>query len=235
MARAALLALVATVLATPPARGVNPREDTAELDREGVRVVRVGPSRAAGATTIAAGVALVPDNATVRWTVEVEPGVYRERVTTAGKGPLSIVGLTATAGAIVLAFGCSANKGTGTAGCRPCLPAAGFASRATLTVASEDFVAANMTLANDACGFNAGLAAQSEAVSVGADRAAFSRCHFLGGQVRDPLAACRGRGVPAHHGLAQPKYSSHGLFLRADAGTHAPENTRVSKLVLPAH
>lgn len=55
-------------------------------------VVRVGGSSAADARTVAAGIALVPDNATARWTIELEPGVYRERASTAGKGPLSLVG-----------------------------------------------------------------------------------------------------------------------------------------------
>ena len=144
-------------------------------------VVRVGRSAAADAATVAAGVALVPTNATARWTVEVEPGVYRERVSTVDKGPLSLVGL-GSAEDVVLAFGCSANKGSGRPGCQPCPTAAGFAGRATLTVASADFIGLNLTIANDACGFNAGLAAQSEAVSLGADRAAFAHCRFLGGQ-----------------------------------------------------
>jgi pectinesterase len=144
-------------------------------------VIRVGFSRAADAPTVAAGVALVPINATVRWTIEIEPGIYRGRVSTVDKGPLSLVGLGA-AEDVVLAFGCSANKGNGQPGCSPCPAAAGFAGRATLTVASADFVGVNLTFANDACGYNAALAAQSEAVSLGADRALFAHCRFLGGQ-----------------------------------------------------
>ena len=64
----------------------------------------------------------------------------------------------------------------------PCPAAAGFAGRATLTVASVDFLGTNLTVANDACGYDAGHAAQSEALSLAADRAAFTRCRFLGGQ-----------------------------------------------------
>ena len=71
-------------------------------------VVRVGRSGSANASTIAAGVALVPDNATTRWTVQVEPGVYRERVSTAGKGPLTIAGL-GIAAEVVVVFGCSSH------------------------------------------------------------------------------------------------------------------------------
>ena len=106
---------------------------------------------------------------------------YRERVSTANKGPLSILGLGPAAD-VVLVFGCSAANGTGEPGCRPCPALPGYASRATLTVGSADFVAANLTVANDACGYDAGRAAQSEAVSIGADRAAFARCRILGGQ-----------------------------------------------------
>ena len=144
-------------------------------------VVRVGSSSAANAPTIAAGLALVPVNSTSRWSIELEPGTYPERISTADKGPLSIVGL-GLAEAVVVAYGCSNANGTGELGCRPCPTAAGFHGRATLTVGSEDFVATNITFANDACGYNAAHAAQSEAVSLEADRAAFANCRFLGGQ-----------------------------------------------------
>ena len=92
------------------------------------RTVRVGRSSAANASTVAAALAMVPTNASARWTVAIEPGIYRERITTAGKGPLSLRGLGPTE-QVVIAFGCSANKGTGKPGCRPCPAAPGFASR----------------------------------------------------------------------------------------------------------
>ena len=144
-------------------------------------LIRVGGSASADARTVTAGLALVPPKAIHRYTLQLEPGLYRERVTTAGKGPLSLVGL-GPAAEVVIIFGCSANNGTGQPGCRPCPPAPGYAGRATLTVGSADFAAVNLTLANDACGYDAGHAAQSEAVSIGADRAAFARCNFFGGQ-----------------------------------------------------
>jgi len=110
---------------------------------------------------VTAGLALVPPKAIHRYTLQLEPGLYRERVTTAGKGPLSLVGL-GPAAEVVIIFGCSANNGTGQPGCRPCPPAPGYAGRATLTVGSADFAAVNLTLADDACGYDAGHAAQSE-------------------------------------------------------------------------
>ena len=145
------------------------------------RTVRVGRSSAANASTVAAALAMVPTNSSARWTVAIEPGIYRERISTAGKGPLSLRGL-GPAEQVVIAFGCSANKGTGKPGCRPCPTAPGFASRATVTIASEDFIGANLTIANDACGYDAGHAAQSEALARAGDRAAFSGCRFLAGQ-----------------------------------------------------
>ena len=171
----------------PPPPPPPPQRST--LTAASNNTIRVGASERANASSIAAGIALVPDGAKAspRWAIVVEPGVYRERVSTAGKGPLSIIAAPPAqqGGAdegVVLVFGCSNNKGTGLPGCRPCPPAAGFAGRATLTVGSDDFVAANLTIANDACGYNAGLAAQSEAVSLSADRASFAHVKVLGGQ-----------------------------------------------------
>jgi pectinesterase len=144
-------------------------------------VVRVGSSSAANASTVMAGLALVPNATARRWVVEIEPGVYRERVSTTGKGPVTLLGLGSAAD-VVVAFGCSNNNGTGQLGCMPCQADADFQMRATLTVGSVDFVGRNLTIANDACGYDASLAAQSEAVALAADRATFRHCRFLGGQ-----------------------------------------------------
>ena len=70
-------------------------------------VVRVGTSGAADASTIAAGVALVPPDQKERWTVAVEAGTYRERVwVNASMGPLTLLGLGATPSAVVLVYHC---------------------------------------------------------------------------------------------------------------------------------
>lgn len=147
--------------------------------------VRVGSSSIANASTIMGGLGLVPNGTATarRWVVEIEPGVYRERVSTMGKGAVTLVGLGVPE-EVVIAYGCSANNGTGTLGCMPC-PAGDetfYVKRATLTVGSVDFLAKNLTIANDACGYDSTLAAQSEAVSIAADRATFRHCRFLGGQ-----------------------------------------------------
>ena len=47
---------------------------------------------------------------------------------------------------------------------------------------SEDFTAINMTIANNACGYNAKEASQSDALQALADRQLFSNCRILGGQ-----------------------------------------------------
>ena len=152
------------------------------VDQRATRVVRVGKSAASDAATVAAGLALLPDNATARWTLQVEPGIYRERVSTINKGPVSIIGLGALDDDVLIVFGCSNNVGTGRLGCMPCPSQLGFNNRATLTIASDDFIAANLSIANDACGYNAGLAGQSDAVSIDGDRASFRSVRFLGGQ-----------------------------------------------------
>jgi hypothetical protein len=66
----------------------------ADLRAATARTVRVGASASAAAKTIAAGVALIPPAQLERWTLEVEPGTYRERVwINASMGPLTLTGL----------------------------------------------------------------------------------------------------------------------------------------------
>ena len=52
----------------------------------------------------------------------------------------------------------------------------------TMLALSEDFTAVNMTIANNACGYNAKEAHQSDALQALADRQLFSNCRILGGQ-----------------------------------------------------
>ncbi len=197
MRTACLFAVLATVRAhasivaqksSPPSLVTNTNasdEDELYMNAAATSTVRVGSSSIANASTIMRGLELVP-NATAaagRWVVEIEPGTYRERVSTTGKGAVTLVGLGVPED-VVIAYGCSANNGTGTLGCMPC-PVGDekfYAKRSTLTVGSVDFLAKNLTIANDACGYDSTLAAQSEAVSLTADRATFRHCRFLGGQ-----------------------------------------------------
>ena len=52
----------------------------------------------------------------------------------------------------------------------------------TMRVLSDDFTAVNMTVANNACGYDAHSAAQSDALQAMGDRQFYSHCRFLGGQ-----------------------------------------------------
>ena len=79
--------------------------------------IRVGKSAAAQAATISAGVALVPLGQDRRWIIDVEPGVYRERVwVNASIGPLTMRGLSASEDAVLLIYHCCP-AGDGTPGC----------------------------------------------------------------------------------------------------------------------
>jgi pectinesterase len=151
--------------------------------------IRVGSSHHADSKTIMGGVQLVPDGATKRWTIEIEAGVYNERVHVANtKGPLTMQGL-AQAESVVLLSACPGGAGDGKLGCIPCpplnksKPAPGMrAELTTMLVLSDDFIATNMTIANNACGYDAKRAHQSDALQAMGDRQFFSNCRILGAQ-----------------------------------------------------
>jgi pectinesterase len=153
--------------------------------------IRVGSSAAAMSKTIQGGVQLVPDNATTRWTIEIEAGVYNERVHIQKTiGPLTLRGL-ASAESVLLIHACPGGAGNGKPGCTPCPPfnktkgpTPGMrADVTTMLVLSDDFILTNMTIANNACGYNAkGGASQSDALQAMGDRQLFSDCRILGGQ-----------------------------------------------------
>jgi pectinesterase len=154
------------------------------------QTIRVGSSTAALSKTIQGGVDRVPDGATTRWTIDIEPGVYNERVHVAKtKGPLMMRGL-APADSVVLIHACPGGAGNGKPGCTPCppfnktKPNPGMrADVTTMLVLSDDFTATNMTIANNACGYNAkGGAGQSDALQAMGDRHLFANCRILGGQ-----------------------------------------------------
>eukprot|EP01047_Picozoa_sp_COSAG01_P044434 COSAG01_NODE_4013_length_5434_cov_2.866354_11_plen_232_part_00 len=157
-------ALGGAAAAPPPARHAR-----------AARTVRVGRSAGADADSIGGGIALVPTAQAERWTVEVEPGIYRERVwVNASMGPLTLKGL-GPADATLLVYHCCP-KGDGQprcanatldSSCAPQHPGAGMSRGVeTLLVEAADFLALNLSVANDACGYNAKRAAQSEAVQL---------------------------------------------------------------------
>jgi pectinesterase len=154
--------------------------------------VRVGKSAAAQAATISAGVALVPLGQDRRWIIDVEPGVYRERVwVNASIGPLTMRGLSASEDAVLLIYHCCP-AGDGTPGCsnatadKACAPqhvGAGMSRGVeTLLIEAADFMLLNISVANDACGYDSEKAAQSETVQLLADRIAFRHTRLYGAQ-----------------------------------------------------
>ena len=159
-------------------------------DAVGTNVVRVGSSTAAQAVTIAAGLQLIPPKQTQRWTVEIEPGTYRERVWVNGSmGPVTLLGLSPWPEDTTLVFHCCP-KGNGKERCSNESVAAvcgkqheeSLGNTETLLVESDDFTAANITIANDACGYDSHTAAQSQALQANGDRGVFSNVNLRGAQ-----------------------------------------------------
>lgn len=172
--------------------------------------IRVGGSSLADTRTVQAGVDLVPHGSKDAWSVLVEPGVYRERVLIPSDvGPLILQGL-GPAAEVLLIHACPAGNGDGTRGCTPypaepaCAPLDGadansaenLGATETLLVLADDFVLRNLTVANDACGYDHRRAGQSQAAQLLGDRAVVSDSAFLGGQ--DTLYT-GGRGTRSYY------------------------------------
>ena len=152
--------------------------------------IRIGRSPSAASPTIQGGVNLVPDGQLERWLLEIEAGVYNERVhISALKGPLTLQGL-GPADQVVLRHACPGGSGDGTPGCTPCPPFNGSsiltpgmrADVTTMLAEADDLAVTNMTIANDACGYDAHSASQSDALQALGDRQLFKECRILGGQ-----------------------------------------------------
>ena len=68
-------------------------------------IIRVGTSSLARASTIAGGLALIPPGQKKRFTVEIEAGIYRERVwVNASMGPVTLTGLGLAPDDVLLVF-----------------------------------------------------------------------------------------------------------------------------------
>ena len=161
-----------------------------DIARPAARVVRVGRSASAHAPTIAGGLSLVPPGQSERWSVQVEPGTYRERVwVNASMGPVTLLGLSSNPSDTTLIFHCCP-KGNGMPHCSNESVAAvckkqhaeSLGNTETLLVEAADFTAANITIANDACGYDASLAAQSQALQANGDRSSFLNVNLWGAQ-----------------------------------------------------
>ncbi|MFI5933830.1 pectinesterase family protein [Actinoplanes sp. NPDC051494] len=117
-------------------------------------------------TTVQAAIDAVPANNTVRRTITIKAGTYREIVTVPSNKPyVTLQGLGGSASQTVIVNNHSSAGGYGTSG------------SATVFVNGHDFAAANLTMSNDY-----GEGSQAVAANVNADRSVFSNVRFLGAQ-----------------------------------------------------
>ena len=106
--------------------------------------------------TVQAAVDAVPAAGTRRWFILIKPGTYRERLCVTGKGPLTLYGSASDAAAVVIVEG-RYNAMPKRAGidvahaCHPDLAAAthGTPGSASVVLASDDTVLAQLSIAND--------------------------------------------------------------------------------------
>ncbi len=136
---------------------------------------KVGPGELY--TTVQAAVDAVPLNNTVRHVIEIQPGIYQQRVIVPDtKHFITLRGKGNTAADTKLTFNETAST----------LPNESTVHASTV-VRAKDFVAENLTFENSA-GQSAG---QALAIYVRGDRAIFNNCRFLGWQ--DTLRSESGR------------------------------------------
>ncbi|GAA4673448.1 pectinesterase family protein [Phytohabitans rumicis] len=116
--------------------------------------------------TVQAAIDAVPANNTTRRVITIKAGTYREIVTVPSNKPfITLQGLGSSAGNTVIVNNHSSAGGWGTSG------------SATVFVNGRDFVATNLTMANDY-----GEGSQAVAANLNADRLVFTNVRFLGNQ-----------------------------------------------------
>lgn len=130
----------------------------------GLKTMTVGPS-GADFTSIQAAVNAAPETGAV---IRIEPGVYRE-VVHVDKPGIQFRGKTKDPSKVVLVYGNSAASTCGTS------------CSATLFVTGTDFVATEITIAND-YSKHSDVPSQAVAVKVTGDRAVFRHVRLLGAQ-----------------------------------------------------
>jgi pectin methylesterase-like acyl-CoA thioesterase len=131
---------------------------------EGPKTITVGAS-GADFTTIQAAVNAAPDDGAV---IRIKPGTYRE-VVHVDKAGIEFRGETKDPSKVVLVYG---NSAASTCGTR---------CSGTLFVNGKDFVATEMTIAND-YSKTSNVPSQAVAVMVRGDRAVFRKVRLLGAQ-----------------------------------------------------
>jgi pectinesterase len=165
--------------------------------------------------TVQDAINAVPRLNTRPWIIEIEPGVYFERVTIPRDKPfLRLLGEDAQK--TVLTF----NLSTATTGDTP--------YTASTYVFADNFEADNVTFEN-----TYGTGSQAVAIFVGSDRAVFRRCRFLGFQdtlyvngpgchfVPQPLAETRANDCPAGRQFFDESYiEGHVDFIFGNAAAY---------------
>ena len=140
-----------------------------------------------GCPTLQSAIDCAPDGHQLfegRLPIQLRPGIYREKVVVGStKGPLLVQGLSSAVDGVVIAWDdADAPAGVGPPGCRgtPRTPhnSGGEWNSQTLRVDSNDFVLANVTVLNDACGMAGG--GRNFALMINGDRVEVTNCRIYG-------------------------------------------------------
>lgn len=160
----------------------------------------VAPDGSGTHRTVQSAVDAVPDGAARRYVIRIQPGTYRERLCVQGKGPLTLSGPSGQASAVRIVGGRynaqAKQPGIDPAhACWPDLQATtyGTPGSATVVLASDELIAAHLTIANDAMdGVKAGEGyppgageaggAQAVALMTLADRVLLQQVRLIGHQ-----------------------------------------------------
>lgn len=153
--------------------------------------------------TVQAAVDAVPATGaggTRRYVIQIRPGTYRERLCVQGKAPLTLLGVPGDASAVNITEGRynALPKRPGVDAAHPCWPDLAAASHGTpgsasVVLASDDLIAAHLTISNDAMdsvkagqGYPAGAGesggAQAVALMTVADRVLLEQVRLMGHQ-----------------------------------------------------
>lgn len=164
-----------------------------------------------------------------RYVIQIRPGTYRERLCVRGKAPLTLLGVPGDAAAVNITEGRynALPKQAGTEAAHPCWPdlaatSHGTPGSASVVFASDELIAAHLTLSNDAMdrvkagqGYPAGAGesggAQAVALMTVADRVLLEQVRLMGHQ--DTLHVRRPR---LEAGLAPARVLVRGSLVAGD-------------------
>ncbi|MEV6707154.1 pectinesterase family protein [Micromonospora wenchangensis] len=152
---------------TPPVTTPPPTSGTPTVASDGTGRYR----------TVQAAIDAVPANSSSRTTITIKPGTYREVVRVASnKTNVTLRGLGSAPSNVVLVY----NNSAGTR--KPDGTTYGTFNSASMFVDGADFVAENLTIANDFVENTSGVDQQAVALHLNADRAVLRNVRLLGDQ-----------------------------------------------------